>query len=96
MAKAHIHNGSITSRTWPKLTGGVCTDALGLCRGSTHADPSPGTSPSVCSLTSCRHSKTLLMYSSWHLYGWKGKSTVTPFRVILGILVYSWGVTEVG
>lgn len=26
------------------------------------------------------------MYTSWHLYGWKGKSTGTPFSVILGIL----------
>uniref|UniRef100_A0A9L0TJA0 Stathmin-3 n=1 Tax=Equus caballus TaxID=9796 RepID=A0A9L0TJA0_HORSE len=35
------------------------------------------------------------MYSSWHLYGWKGKSTVTPFRVILGIMACSQEGTEV-
>lgn len=55
----------------------------------------PGTDPSLCGSTFCRHSKTLVMYSSWHLYGWKGKSTVTPFRVILGIMACSQEGTEV-
>lgn len=59
----------------------------------THAQP---TNPVVCGFTFCRHSRTLAMYSSWHLYGWKGKSTVTPFRVILGMLACSQEGTEVG
>lgn len=36
------------------------------------------------------------MYSSWHLYGWKGKSTVTPLRIILGIMACSQEGSEVG
>lgn len=76
------------------------TQALFLAECHVQRAPSPGgpgqsrtTHPQVqgrvCSLTFWRHSKTLLMYSSWHLYGWKGKSTVTPLRLILGMMAYS-------
>lgn len=94
MAKAHIHKGSITSRTW-QVNRKVYVIPWSLCRGSTNADPSPRYKPLSLQPPLHQTLQPCSTCSSWHSVGWKGKSTVTPFRVILGILVYSWGHTGV-
>lgn len=82
-------------------------DPTGLSRRERKADGGPvrtlpaqtrsqGTHAAVRRRTFCRHSRTLLMYSSWHWYGWKGKSTVTPLRAILGMLACSQEGPEAG